>query len=270
MPRKKRKTEKQPLRFLERSVGESRVQSHIPEVRAALNPKDFFIETNEQNGTTLNTWVNPQIDATFAALPAKKTRKCQSSTSLQSHFTQLSRKGSMYRRKFPTLSFETKSKQQIQQHEKKEASGHCPSVSNGSPHPESSFQTHLNVANDAHNGSCLKSVSSSSQNTPAHARKTSCVTPEPSLLASKDCVDAESASMGLNLIPPNIPETHTLRLLGSPPSCTPSSSKILDILVPDTPETDYGVKVTWRRRRRLMDLLKEKGHLSDSETMIHI
>lgn len=56
MPRKTKKTEKQPLRFLERPVGEARVQI-IPDVRAAINPKDFFSETQRHNGSSLNSWV---------------------------------------------------------------------------------------------------------------------------------------------------------------------------------------------------------------------
>lgn len=42
-----------------------------------------------------------------------------------------------------------------------------------------------------------------------------------------------------------------------------------DILVADTPERDYGLKVTWRRRKDLMTMMKERGHLSDSDVLIH-
>lgn len=41
-----------------------------------------------------------------------------------------------------------------------------------------------------------------------------------------------------------------------------------DILVADTPEGDYGLKVTWRRRKDLMRRMKERGHLSDSDVLI--
>ncbi|KAJ0057005.1 hypothetical protein NL108_000838, partial [Boleophthalmus pectinirostris] len=57
MPRKKIKTDKQPLRFLERPAGEAKIQ-HVPEVRAALSPKDFFGEAQEYNGSTLNSWAS--------------------------------------------------------------------------------------------------------------------------------------------------------------------------------------------------------------------
>lgn len=64
------------------------------------------------------------------------------------------------------------------------------------------------------------------------------------------------------------PSPTSLHLL-LPQSCTPSCNQPPDILVADTPERDYGLKVTWRRRRRLMLLFKERGHLSDSDVFSH-
>ncbi|CAN9508449.1 unnamed protein product [Ophioblennius macclurei] len=46
----------------------------------------------------------------------------------------------------------------------------------------------------------------------------------------------------------------------SPPPC--------DTLVDDTPEREYGVKVTWRRRKGVMETLRQRGHLSESDTLI--
>lgn len=51
-------------------------------------------------------------------------------------------------------------------------------------------------------------------------------------------------------------------------SCSPRNQPP-DILVVDTPERDYGLKVTWRRRKDLMTMMKERGHLSDSDVLIH-
>lgn len=57
MPRKAIKTEKPPLLFLERTLCGARLQN-VPEVRAAVNPKDFFPESQEHNSSALNTWVS--------------------------------------------------------------------------------------------------------------------------------------------------------------------------------------------------------------------
>lgn len=40
------------------------------------------------------------------------------------------------------------------------------------------------------------------------------------------------------------------------------------VLVKDTPEHEYGVKVTWRKRSRLMRYLREKGMLSPSDILV--
>ncbi|KPP56699.1 CL032 protein-like [Scleropages formosus] len=42
-----------------------------------------------------------------------------------------------------------------------------------------------------------------------------------------------------------------------------------NILANDTPEEDYGLKVTWRRRKRLMKLLIEQGQLSCADITIN-
>lgn len=48
-----------------------------------------------------------------------------------------------------------------------------------------------------------------------------------------------------------------------PRPVTPPEHRQPDVLVPNTPERDYGLKVTWRRRTSLMLLLKNSGRLSD-------
>lgn len=51
-------------------------------------------------------------------------------------------------------------------------------------------------------------------------------------------------------------------------SCSPCNQPP-DVLVADTPERDYGLKVTWRRRKGLMARMKDGGHLSDADVLIH-
>lgn len=57
------------------------------------------------------------------------------------------------------------------------------------------------------------------------------------------------------------------------PSCildprTPSSPEPGPVLVKDTPEEKYGLKVTWRRRRHLFAYLKERGKLDRSQFLV--
>ncbi|CAH7422027.1 Rhno1 [Phodopus roborovskii] len=51
---------------------------------------------------------------------------------------------------------------------------------------------------------------------------------------------------------------------------TPSSPEPGPVLVKDTPEEKYGIKVTWRRRRHLFNYLKERGKLDKSQFLVKI
>lgn len=57
------------------------------------------------------------------------------------------------------------------------------------------------------------------------------------------------------------------------PSCilgprTPRTPEPGPVLVKDTPEEKYGIKVTWRRRRHLFAYLKERGKLDKSQFLV--
>lgn len=49
---------------------------------------------------------------------------------------------------------------------------------------------------------------------------------------------------------------------------TPSSPEPGPVLVEDTPEEKYGIKVTWRRRRHLFTYLRERGKLDKSQFLV--
>lgn len=280
MPRKKIKINKEPLRFLERPAGEARVHHNVPDVRAALNPKEFFTEAQEQSGSSLNSWVSPQFDISAAA-PVKRQRG-KLSSSFQGNFTQLSRKNNVCSNRFPTLLFKRKGDHHQKQRKNVLDNG-ISSASNGhrvsqktntihNVHKKETIGTGLLQNDDikSHYGNSKKATSL------CQTRGRSCISSDaPSSSVSEDCAPVDIVSPLPNLVTTKISEDYAsnhskpLNLLWSTP-CTPSSNRTVDILVPDTPEQDYGVKVTWRRRRKLMLLLKERGHLSDSEAVIHV
>lgn len=279
MPRKKIKIKKEPLRFLERPAGEARVHHNVPDVRAALNPKDFFTEAQEQSGSSLNSWVSPQFDTSTAA-PVKRQRGKLSSSS-QGNFTPLSRKSSVCSKKFPTLLFKTKG--DCHQKQRKNILDNGISSSSNGQGPSQKTNTIHNVHKKRTIGTGLlqkddiKSRYGNSKKATSlcQTRGRCCISSDaPSSYASEDCAPVDIISPQPNLVTPKISEDYSstyskpLNFLWSP-LCTPSSNCTVDILIPDTPERDYGVKVTWRRRRKLMLLLKERGHLSDSEAVIH-
>ncbi|XP_040005393.1 RAD9, HUS1, RAD1-interacting nuclear orphan protein 1 [Xiphias gladius] len=298
MPRKATKTEKPPLLFLERPLCGARLQN-VPEVRAALNPKEFFPETQADDSPALNSWVSPQFDISAATAPPVRRgrRKCQSATSILDRCSQLSGKNSVC--KFPSLSFQTRSRGQ----------SHQPKSTRTKKSAES------NVVSDAGNqpqGSCqIRRALSSAQylDTPkrrsAPIRKRNVERFSDGAASSSRCVDqpetpsiqgqrwrfpADGASTpassefscDVSSIGP-APDVDTPKVIQEasscppPPSvnlllarpCTPPCNRPPDILVADTPERDYGLKVTWRRRRGVMMLLKERGYLSDSDALVH-
>lgn len=279
MPRKKIKIKKEPLQFLERPAGEARVHHNVPDVRAALNPKDFFTEGQEQSGSSLNSWVSPQFDISAAA-PVKRQRG-KLSSSFQGNFTQLSRKSNVCSNRFPTLFFKTKGDHH--QKQRKNVLDNGISTSNGQ-----GFSQKTNTKHNVHKKETIRTGllqnddikprygNSKKATSLCQTRVRSCSSSDaPSSYSSVDCAPVDIVSPLPNLVTSKISEDYSstyskpLNLLWSPPS-TPSSNRTVDILVPDTPERDYGVKVTWRRRRKLMLLLKERGHLSDSEAVIHV
>lgn len=294
MPRKAIKTEKPPLLFLERALCGARLQN-VPEVRAALNPKDFFTESQEQHCSALTSWVSPQFDAAAAAAPPVRRgrRKCLSTTSILDSCSQLSRRNTVC--KFPSLTFQTSSRDQSHQPKgtRTKKAAECTVVSDTGNQPRGSCQIRRTVSSAQcsdtpkrqatsvrkRNVKSFSDVAASSSrslgqpertsvtgrcriaadgvSTPA-SNEVSCASPPPDVDTPKVIQEARSAS-----------SSTCLRLL-LPESCTPPPcDEPPDILVTDTPERDYGVKVTWRRRTGLMLMLKKSGHLSDSDVLTH-
>ncbi|XP_060932735.1 RAD9, HUS1, RAD1-interacting nuclear orphan protein 1 [Limanda limanda] len=291
MPRKASNTGKPPLLFLERPLNGARLQNE-PDVRAALQPKEFFTETQAQSSSTLNSWVNPQFDTSLAAAPPARRgrRKCQSATSILDRCSQLSRKTSVC--KFPSLSFQTRSRD------------HQPKSTRANKATESAAVP--DEGNLPHRSCRIKKAVSCAQHVQLPKRQSSSIRKKKEerfsdgASSSSRCVDQAEASpirgekrtVPANALTPDstelssigpAPDVDTPKLIqegrscpSSPSvhlllaqSCSPPSNHPPDILVADTPERDYGLKVTWRKRKGLMLLLKTRGLLSDSDVLIH-
>lgn len=88
----------------------------------------------------------------------------------------------------------------------------------------------------------------------------------PYMFIAPDIQTPESSSVKQVGLPPDQKEN-------SLPSCslhtsTPESPEPGPVLVKDTPEEKYGVKVTWRRRQHLLTYLRERGKLSKSQFLV--
>lgn len=105
------------------------------------------------------------------------------------------------------------------------------------------------------------------------------------LLSPQSCGELsaqELHSFPYVLLPPDVQTPESLMKGGlipseqrenSPPSCSlptsvPESPEPGPVLVEDTPEEKYGLKVTWRRRRHLFTYLRERGKLSRNQFLV--
>ncbi|XP_030794804.1 RAD9, HUS1, RAD1-interacting nuclear orphan protein 1 isoform X2 [Rhinopithecus roxellana] len=106
------------------------------------------------------------------------------------------------------------------------------------------------------------------------------------VLSPQSCGDMSAQalqSLPYVFIPPDIqtPESSSVKEVLIPrdqkenslPSCslhtgTPDSPEPGPVLVEDTPEDKYGIKVTWRRRQHLLAYLRERGKLSRSQFLV--
>lgn len=234
--------------------------------------------------------VSPQFDTSaVTALPVRRgRRRGQSATSILDGYSQLSRKSSVC--KFPSLTFETRSKNQPQpKRTLKKKAPECPDTSDkgnqrdGCRTKKTTSAHYSDTVRKRNVGGCSGDAASSSRcldqpgapspqmterhsfpaegaftpphNEPSNTRVTS--------VGSPPDVDTPKATQERSSDP-----HPTFLNLFQPQSFTLPRSQPPDILVADTPERDYGLKVTWRRRRSLMFLLKERGHLSDSDVSI--
>lgn len=234
--------------------------------------------------------VSPQFDSSHTAEPKfrRGRRKCHSTTSILESCSQLSRKTSVC--KFPSLSFHTGSRDQL--HRPKRActkkATDSTVVSDTGNQPQGSCKGRKSASNaqfldtpkrpqtsakkrraqKPSSGRHLDQPESLSVQVTKRFRipdgaststsvDVNSVEPPPDVDTPKSVQDGRSS--------PSIPSIHLLL----PQPCSPPCDHPSDILVADTPERDYGLKVTWRRRRGFMLMLKEGGHLSDSDVLIH-
>ncbi|KAB1254411.1 RAD9; HUS1; RAD1-interacting nuclear orphan protein 1 [Camelus dromedarius] len=79
-------------------------------------------------------------------------------------------------------------------------------------------------------------------------------------------IQTPESSMRGGLVPPE--QRGNSLPSGSLHSSTPESPEPGPVLVTDTPEEKYGIKVTWRRRRHLFMYLRERGKLSRSQFLV--
>lgn len=237
-----------------------------PQLRSAINPRSFISEQSRQ-GVPVPSWVSPQFtsleDTTVGCNGQRKKKKNpqlrMNTLNRTSHSTQV--RSTVC--KYPTLLFATSNTITSGRHGGRDKNSIGDSTETSPPQGQSEGT----IAPVSRDETLKPSVNTpGAQVTPKHdaliaGKPTSSLTPHTSSI----------------LTPPHIQTPEMARREHAAPSCllfsqnqlrTPSRTE--NVLVRDTPESDYGLRVTWRRRKKLMRLLAERGQLLHTDAMTSI
>uniref|UniRef100_A0A8C8J7Q7 Uncharacterized protein n=1 Tax=Oncorhynchus tshawytscha TaxID=74940 RepID=A0A8C8J7Q7_ONCTS len=277
MPRKTRKTslpnsEKPSLLFFDPPLDDARYHN-VPQVRGVLNPKSFLVEEQRQNScTACSSWVSPQFDQLPPPAPRGRQgrKKSFSATIILDRSSQLSRKKVVFASSKPYLFREgQQSNLSLQAHKVGSLSTEYLRTAErrrlSEVTPEDAAST---------SSRCVGVLRTSAANVARHCKS-------PVSYCARTPASATHHTPGTdNVLSPSDVETPELHHDGSssflrlplPASqpMTPPHTVTSEILATDTPERDYGVKVTWRMRKGLMRLLRDRGYLSSAEALISI
>ncbi|XP_075066668.1 RAD9, HUS1, RAD1-interacting nuclear orphan protein 1-like [Mixophyes fleayi] len=246
MPPKKRTScnpRKGRLVFLE-SPRQGSIHEYGTAPQKAENPK--CVPTKPLDQSTSTSWVSPQFNQTVELnFPARRRlRNTSNNSTVQSRAGDVSksrlrapgRKQSVC--KFPSLSFSSEETATIIQTQSFCARRPKPNLIPPAPVPRSP----------------VLDLSSSKALSPPDIQ-----TPETSPTQSR-------------LLPPGIAGIQTPVSRGWAEPCDTPDTSLVDgpgqVLAEDTPEHEYGVRITWRRRQELMKYLKSRGKLKSSEVLV--
>ncbi|XP_048865490.1 RAD9, HUS1, RAD1-interacting nuclear orphan protein 1 [Brienomyrus brachyistius] len=306
-PKKRLNSRKPQLQFIEPPLDGAR-HHHGSQVQSAANPRLFLSKNQRQSSTRNSSWVMPQFDTNmqlqnFGPQRGRRWKGHKADSSILNRSSTLSlpqpKKTSVC--KFPPLTFDTS----ISSPPEGPAVTYGLKVLN--PHMDELETSH--VAGLASNAAPPSIESSSMMETPKQVtslkrrtiKDTACRVIAPGVAASTRDTEAQLAdnyghtsgpvymitpdNMKSNqrdsvFTPPDLdtPETQeskNCKLSSKLPFLLPDLTETVsynqpsEILVMDTPEQDYGVKVTWRKRKRLMRFLMEQGQLSSTEVAIN-
>ncbi|XP_017349597.1 RAD9, HUS1, RAD1-interacting nuclear orphan protein 1 [Ictalurus punctatus] len=285
MPRATRKRRllnphKSQLLFVEQPRSGSR-HDYGSQLRSAINPRSFVSEPSRQ-GVPVPSWVCSQFTsledtAVRCRGQRKKKNHLPASSLTTSHSTQVRRSTVC---KYPSLLFDTSNsvpprcRRGLGKESTRSHVGDPPEIrppqshSDGTVSPVGRDDTprpnSLNTRGNNATTSGAKHIGSA-------AGKPR--TPPSSVTARTSTPETSSVLTPPHIQTPEMPRrehpasSSVLSLLFSPnqPRTPPQTE---NLLVRDTPESEYGLKVTWRRRKKLRRLLTERGQLLDTEVMI--
>ncbi|XP_059360846.1 RAD9, HUS1, RAD1-interacting nuclear orphan protein 1-like [Carassius carassius] len=266
---------KSQLLFVEAPINGPK-HEYGPQLRSAIQPKTFISEKPQQSGAPCTSWVSPEFNSLETTTVSERGRARKNNTRPMRISNKVPDLGFPQPRrakgcKYIPLSFEATTAGS--QHQRENFSStqtkndrHVSSDGHSKECRETPRRTHfprkgvkMRMATHVistsrrskvlENLQILKNLNRTSKDS-VHTPNTSLV-PEPPNIETPEmphCSSTSPSSVQHLLFPPNQAK--------SPPYTEDTS-----VLVKDTPEEDYGLRVTWRRRKGLMKLLIDRGQL---------
>ncbi|XP_017579507.1 RAD9, HUS1, RAD1-interacting nuclear orphan protein 1 [Pygocentrus nattereri] len=303
MPRQTRKRtllnpQKSQLLFVEQHRNGPR-HDYGQQLRSAINPKSFVSEESRQS-IAVSSWVSPQFTsikdtAVRRGGRGRKKNRLPANTINTTSILSLPQVRRNTVCKYSALSFETSTsipQRQIQHKKTAACAGETPKAQSDIDKnfsPNNQIEVPAEVSRLTASITARRQITATSEATVTHFRTSEMVEPRASIVGKQRTVDfVHTPSSKGNytpdtstvFTPPHVetPEmahsehcrsSSVLHLLFSPSqSKTPPRTQSLGLLVKETPERDYGLKVTWRRRKNIMKLLTQRRQLLVSEAMI--
>ncbi|XP_058629300.1 RAD9, HUS1, RAD1-interacting nuclear orphan protein 1 [Onychostoma macrolepis] len=264
---------KSQLLFIEAPISGPK-HEYGPQLRSAVHPKSFISEKQQRSGAPCTSWVSSQfnsLETTTVSRGGRGRRNNQMATRISNKapvlgFPQTRRANSC---KYIPLSFEaTTAGSQYQRENFSSSRTKNDRLVSSDSHskelretprrtrfPQKGVERRMaaHVISTSRRSEVSKNVQFHKNGTTRDSVQTpnTSSVPEPPNVETPEmphCSSTSPSNVQHLLFPPNQAKT---------PPRTENSS----VLVKDTPEKDYGLRVTWRRRKGLMKLLIDRGQL---------
>ncbi|XP_016120944.1 RAD9, HUS1, RAD1-interacting nuclear orphan protein 1-like [Sinocyclocheilus grahami] len=242
-----------------------------PQLQSAIHPKSFISEKQLQSGAPCTSWVSPQFNSlenTTVSQRCRGRRNNQMPTRISDKAPDFGANGC----KYIPLSFEATTAGSQHQRENFSSSrtkndrlvssdGHSKQLRETprrTRFPRKGVERRMatRVISTSRRSEVSKNLQfhKNGNRTPkdsVHTPNTSLLVPEPPNVETPEmphCSSTSPSNLQHLLFPPNQAKT-------------PLRTENTNVPVKDTPEKDYGLRVTWRRRKGLMKLLIDRGQL---------
>ncbi|XP_073695324.1 RAD9, HUS1, RAD1-interacting nuclear orphan protein 1 [Garra rufa] len=256
---------KSQLLFIEAPINGPK-HEYGPQLRSAIHPKTFISEKQQQSSAPCTSWVSPQFNSLETKKFGRGRRNNQMATRISASNQGFPQTRSANGCKYIPLSFEAGL--QCVSNSRTKNDRVVSSDSHSKERREIPRRTRL--PRKVVEKKALRSRSEVSKNLQFHknGKRTSMdsvhtpntsLVPEPPNVETPEmpnCSSTSPSNVQHLLFPPNQART--------PPRTENASA----VLVKDTPEKDYGLRVTWRRRKGLMKLLIDRGQLLPADAEV--